>query len=250
MVKIVDHKQRQDLLLSLIVRSYVEDGKPVSSDALRQKFRLPYSSATIRNILGELEEQGYLCHVHTSSGRVPTQEGFRYYIRFLMNDPSAVSGAVEEIKTILEAQEWVGHTFNEMIDNSSRMIARLTHQAGLGLTEDHKDRMIISGTRFIFDYPEFDDIEMLRNLFTTLEERVSALWDFLNENVNDDVKVFIGDEISLFKNRSCAMIITPVRTQNETRAMFGVLGSMRMDYSDVIAKLRALRDHMQTVSEE
>jgi len=250
MVKIVDHKQRQDLLLALIVRSYVEDGKPVSSDALRQKFRLPYSSATIRNIMGELEEQGYLCHVHTSSGRVPTQEGFRYYIRFLMNDPSAVSGALDEVQMLLEAQEWVGRTFDEMIDDSSRMIARLTHQAGLGMTQENKDRVIISGARFIFDYPEFEDVNTLRILFTALEERVAAFWDFLNENVDDDVRVFIGDEISLFKNRSCAMIITPVRTQNETRAMFGVLGPMRMNYSDVIAKLKALRDHMQSVSDE
>jgi transcriptional regulator of heat shock response len=245
MVRVIDHKERQEQILALMVKCYVETGKPVSSDCLREAYDLPYSPATIRNTLVELEDLGYICHVHTSSGRVPTQEGFRYYIQYLMKETASRDETVKEVRCAVDTQQWANHGLDEVIDCSSKLISNLTHQAGFGFNAEHRDKMFVSGTRFIFEQPEFEDIATLKNLFTALEEKVTDLWDFLDERVEDEVKVFIGDEISVLNTKSCAMIVAPFESEGETRAMIGVLGPMRMKYSDVIAKLNALRDRVR-----
>ncbi|MBE2267120.1 MAG: heat-inducible transcription repressor HrcA [Anaerolinea sp.] len=77
--------RRQEEILSLIVRAYTQQPEPVSSKLLVEKFGLGYSSATVRNEMATLEELGYIAQPHTSAGRVPTQIGYRYFVRRLLN---------------------------------------------------------------------------------------------------------------------------------------------------------------------
>ena len=78
--------QRQSRILDLIIREFVETASPVASQLISRKYRLNASSATVRNEMAELEEQGYLTHPHTSSGRVPTDQGYRFYVEVLMHE--------------------------------------------------------------------------------------------------------------------------------------------------------------------
>jgi heat-inducible transcriptional repressor len=79
-----DLSERQRLVLALVVRDYIEDAQPVGSKSLVDRYRLDFSSATVRNEMMALSEMGYLYQPHTSAGRVPTVEGFRYFVRQLM----------------------------------------------------------------------------------------------------------------------------------------------------------------------
>ncbi len=76
--------ERQKLTLALIIHTYVETAQPVGSKALIQRYKLQTSSATIRNDMVDLTEAGYLRQPYTSAGRVPTEEGYRYFVRQLM----------------------------------------------------------------------------------------------------------------------------------------------------------------------
>ncbi len=76
--------ERQKLTLALIIHTYVETAQPVGSKALIERYKLETSSATIRNDMVELTEAGYLRQPYTSAGRVPTEEGYRYFVRQLM----------------------------------------------------------------------------------------------------------------------------------------------------------------------
>jgi len=76
--------ERQKLTLALIIHTYVETAQPVGSKALIERYKLDTSSATIRNDMVELTEAGYLRQPYTSAGRVPTEEGYRYFVRQLM----------------------------------------------------------------------------------------------------------------------------------------------------------------------
>ncbi len=76
---------RQDLILKVIVEEFIQSAEPVGSKLLVEKYGLNYSSATIRNEMNYLESEGYLEKTHTSSGRVPSTEGYRYYVEHLMN---------------------------------------------------------------------------------------------------------------------------------------------------------------------
>jgi heat-inducible transcriptional repressor len=76
----IDLTERQRLILALIVRDYTETAQPVGSARLVEHFKLDLSTATIRNEMVALTEIGYLRQPHTSAGRVPTEEGYRYFV--------------------------------------------------------------------------------------------------------------------------------------------------------------------------
>src|SRR3972149_1129418 len=71
-------------VLRLIVEDYIETAEPVGSRTISKKMGQVLSPATIRNIMADLEEMGYLCQPHTSAGRIPTGAGFRYYVNYLL----------------------------------------------------------------------------------------------------------------------------------------------------------------------
>src|SRR3989442_238799 len=78
--------ERRQKLLQFIIDEYVSTAQPVGSNALVEKYRLPISSATIRNEMAQLEEEGYIAQPHTSAGRVPTDRGYRHYVEALMRE--------------------------------------------------------------------------------------------------------------------------------------------------------------------
>lgn len=82
-------------ILAAIVDEYIRTGEPVGSKALAEKPDISVSSATIRNTMAALEQEGYLDHPHTSAGRVPTYKGYRFYIDNLM-DPIPLDQADKE----------------------------------------------------------------------------------------------------------------------------------------------------------
>ena len=77
--------ERQKTLLMLIIRDYIESAQPVGSKRLMEHYHINLSTATIRNEMGALTEMGYLRQPHTSAGRVPTEEGYRYFVSQMMN---------------------------------------------------------------------------------------------------------------------------------------------------------------------
>ena len=241
MVRHLDHKKRQDEILDLIIEAYINEGKPVGSEYLREKHNLPFSSATVRNIMVELEELGYLGHLHTSSGRVPTQEGFRYYIDFLMRQEDSLR---EDYSAHIE-WEYIKKV-DDLLQEASRLIAHLTHYAGFSLLHHKRDRVFMWGTHFILHEPEFEDITTLRNIFTTLEERHVSLCQMLGEHHTGGVKVFIGDEIGLEEMSACSLVFSELSVTPETKAFLGVLGPVRMNYSMAISKLNALKEYLES----
>ncbi|MCC6804177.1 MAG: heat-inducible transcription repressor HrcA [Anaerolineae bacterium] len=103
---------RQEDILSCVVRAYTDAPEPISSKYLVEKFNLPFSSATIRNEMALLEELGYLAAPHTSAGRVPTENGYRYFVKRLIKNGEIT--AVEKthisdkLRTIpLASEQWM-----------------------------------------------------------------------------------------------------------------------------------------------
>jgi heat-inducible transcriptional repressor len=78
--------ERQERILAMVVRTYIETGKPVGSKALVEDFGLDFSSATVRNDFAALGELGYVAQLHTSAGRIPTERGYRYFVQKLLGE--------------------------------------------------------------------------------------------------------------------------------------------------------------------
>lgn len=83
---------RQQQVLQLIVREHVSNGRPVGSKFLSERYSIGYSAATIRNEMAELEAAGFVDHLHTSGGRVPTDAGYRYFVGHLMGEVDLPAG--------------------------------------------------------------------------------------------------------------------------------------------------------------
>jgi heat-inducible transcriptional repressor len=113
--------ERQRRILRLIVREYVNTGRPVGSKALVQRSSIGVSSATIRNEMAELEERGYLQHLHTSGGRIPTDKGYRYFVANLMGD---VELSLNEQLTILHQFRQVELQLEQWIELAAATLAR------------------------------------------------------------------------------------------------------------------------------
>ena len=119
-----DLTDRQEKILAFVVKEYIETAIPVGSETLRRR-GLSVSSATIRNELAELEEEGYLTHPHTSAGRVPTERGYRYFVESLM----------EEFELPIVEQRMISHQFHQVtldVDQWMRLTAAVLSRAAHG----------------------------------------------------------------------------------------------------------------------
>lgn len=92
-----DLTERQKLILTLAIHKYVQTAKPVASKDLVEDYRLSISSATVRNELAALEDKGYLRQPHTSAGRVPTENAYRYFVERLLRQTQLPDEAVRTI---------------------------------------------------------------------------------------------------------------------------------------------------------
>ena len=115
-------------ILAAIVDEYIRTGEPVGSKVLAERSDISVSSATIRNTMAALEQEGYLDHPHTSAGRVPTYKGYRYYIDNLMNPVPLETSDMEQIDGLLEQMTEDNSVTPEeaIIQNASTALAEIT----------------------------------------------------------------------------------------------------------------------------
>ena len=120
---------RQLLIFKCIVEEFVETAEPVGSKLLMTKYQLPYSSATIRNEMSYLEEHGFLEKTHTSSGRVPSTQGYRFYVNTLLQ-PSVDEEVKNQVAVMLGDRH---RSLNEIIKESCQMLSELTQLTTVAL---------------------------------------------------------------------------------------------------------------------
>src|SRR6185295_5294026 len=110
----------QDILTS-IVRAYIDTGEPVGSRTLSKRRQNTLSPASIRNVMADLADEGYLSQPHTSAGRVPTEKAFRSYVQSLTARPMAPAEA-ERVRAELGEAE----TLEQRLEISSHILTHLT----------------------------------------------------------------------------------------------------------------------------
>ena len=127
-------------ILAAIIDDYIRTGEPVGSKSLADKPEIGVSSATIRNTMAALEQEGYLDHPHTSAGRVPTYKGFRYYIENLMSPEPINSEQISVIDSLLDGKD--AFTDDAIIQNASTALAEITKCATIATNHSSKFSVI------------------------------------------------------------------------------------------------------------
>jgi heat-inducible transcriptional repressor len=141
----MDLTERQKLVLALVIRDYIESPQPIGSVRLVEHYKLDVSSATVRNEMVALTEMGYLRQPHTSAGRVPTEEGYRYFVRQLMG----------HTELPIPTQRMIIHQFYQAgvdVDRWMRLAASvLAHQAQAAslVTAPHPERAVFKHLELI-----------------------------------------------------------------------------------------------------
>ena len=129
--------ERQILVLKAIVEEFIQTAQPVGSRVLSKKEDLNFSAATIRNDMADLEDLGFIEKTHTSSGRVPSQKGYRYYVDFIINqEPIETTPEVGIFKQLLEQKQFERET---TIKEAVRLLSSLTNYTSilLGPSRDY-----------------------------------------------------------------------------------------------------------------
>lgn len=319
-----DLRARTHRILEAIILSYAESANPIGSEFLLERYPFGVSSATVRNVMAELEEQGLVTHPHTSAGRVPTDRGYRYYVDLLMQGTRLRPDEEEAIDS-LRSVRW--DEPEEILESAARIIADLTQEAGavlvpqvghgsfrhieliaiepgelvgvlissegivrharVGLrhplsTQDllhleetlneeliglslweafsqlresaeewlgqagesleaadleplfqEEASVILEGTRWILEAPEFRDLERTRRLLRGLENQ-QELAEILRRDLSaDGVKIHIGAENHGTFLTDCTIVAAPYRLGAGVTGTLGVVGPTRLNYPRV-----------------
>ena len=131
---------RRDTILKCIVEYFIKKAEPLGSQTLIEEYHLPYSSATIRNEMLELEKMGYIEKTHTSSGRVPSTKGYRYYCENL-RDNSVSEELKHSLQTVLEGKL---QSVEEVIKESCEILSHMTNLVSVVMGPDEKSERLAS----------------------------------------------------------------------------------------------------------
>ena len=122
--------ERKKLILKSIVEAHIQDGEPVGSKSLMESRMLSCSSATIRNEMAELETLGYLEQPHTSAGRVPSKQGYRFYVDTLIEDYAMTAKDIAKINQLMKIKM---AELDSILDKASRVATELTNYTGFAI---------------------------------------------------------------------------------------------------------------------
>ncbi len=131
--------ERKKKILQAIVNEYIDTIEPVSSNTIIEKYGLDCSSATVRNEMAELEKEGYLEKTHTSSGRVPSNKGYRFYVDKLLNEKDL---DINEIKYINSRLENKVTEMEELTKIATNTISEVTHYTTISMEPDSSKQCI------------------------------------------------------------------------------------------------------------
>lgn len=134
---------RQHLLLLTTVREFIDTAEPVGSQQLAQRRSLGVRAAMVRNLMGELEESGYLVQPHTSAGRIPTEKAYRYFVDHLA--PTIPFRERAQIELHYSAPP---SDVNTIVRDTSRLLALMTSQAAM-VTAPRLESVMIERVQFI-----------------------------------------------------------------------------------------------------
>lgn len=341
--------ERTKKVLYAVVESYIEKPEPVGSRYIMKKYGFDVCSATIRNIMSDLEDAGFLSQPHTSAGRVPTDRAYRFYVDYIFQDElfSQSSEIKRFIENLTKKLKKLRNNMNSLFLETTQSLSQATRYLGLALlpatekTALHRvdfikfkddlviavvvndkgivknkiiraypeitqkelnsladfvnrnyhgktideirddlivrikkekifwDRLIskilkmcqealyfstedvyVSGFYHIMHLPDFSDIEKLREVAKTIQDRHLLLKLFENISEDDEVKVIIGQENPVEEFRSFSIVASPYKEKDKSLGVIALVGPKRMNYQKAIMLVNAFaRSLTRTLSD-
>jgi transcriptional regulator of heat shock response len=243
----MDLTTRQRDILEKIVKDYIRSAQPVSSQMLEERYDFGIRPAAIRIEMRLLGRKGYLSKVHISSGRIPTDKGYRFFVNELIG-----KGLEEE-----NFREEFSDVFTFLFEDSFKFIQLITKKlaqlsSDFVLTYLPEEKIVLKeGWEEVIQKPEFKEekirikfIQLLKNF----EENLEKL-----EIVDSDLKIYIGEESPFAKIKEFSIIYSPFHFRSskvKEKGIVSILGPKRMSYEKNISLLRVLTKSLENPQEK
>ncbi|MDO8300328.1 heat-inducible transcriptional repressor HrcA [Lacisediminimonas sp.] len=219
--------KRAQTLLKTLVERYIADGQPVGSRSLSRISGLELSPATIRNIMADLEEMGFVSSPHTSAGRVPTPRGYRFFVDTLLTVQSLDEGAMDSRMPPLLA---IGSP-QKIISNAAQVLSSLSHFAGVVLTPKRDsafkqvDFIRLSERRILLVIVSPSGEVQNRLLLTDVDYTPSQLVEaanYLNQHYGgqrfEDIRMRLAAEVRQLRDDMTRLLHAAVEAGNDAMA--------------------------------
>ncbi|MDR1669229.1 MAG: heat-inducible transcriptional repressor HrcA [Oscillospiraceae bacterium] len=237
------------MILKAIIDTYIRSAEPVGSKTLSGQSGLDVSAATLRNEMSALEALGFLEQPHTSAGRVPTPNGYRFYVDELMQEHSLPP---DEQNTIDQVTKLRMAELDSLLNRASRLIADLTRYATVTAAGPsvREERVYVSGEANLLDYPEFQNLMRARRTLEYITEQRASLIRSAPVWERDGVRVVIGPENAASELSDASVLMATYPVGGGARGMIGVVGPTRMDYSRMVSRLRYFAEKLAEIMQE
>lgn len=248
--------QRAQILLKTLIDRYIVEGQPVGSRALSKYSGLELSPATVRNVMSDLEEMGFIASPHTSAGRVPTPRGYRFFVDTLLTVRPLEREKIHELEDHLQRD-----TPKRLISSASTLLSGLTHFAGIVMTPRRRSAKIrqieflrLGEKRILLIVVTSDGDVQNRILFTKRpysESEVVAAANYLNQNCAsldfDEIRVRLSEELRQLRTDMTELMTAAIEAGNEViadaSAAYVISGERNLlDVEDLSSNMQRLRD--------
>ncbi|HEB75921.1 MAG TPA: heat-inducible transcription repressor HrcA [Nitrospirae bacterium] len=340
--------ERSIKVLWAVIHSYINNPDPVGSRYVTRKYAFDFSPATIRNIMADLEDMGFLSQPHTSAGRIPTDKGYRFYVENLMDEMEEnVSVHEELIESLTKRLDDLREDIYTLLDETTRTLSTHSHYLGIAVSPGpdgstlrrielfpysddriavilftnegiikHKilknsfsfsrndlnkiarylnrefsgytikeirrclfdemardkalcdslisralslcgdvvacygSNVFISGLSEILELPEFSDVEKVKELSRTIEDK-HAVIKLIDSLANEEgVQVIIGTENTIEEMKAMSIIASTYKEGDKPAGVVGIIGPTRMDYSSAISLVDVTARYLTKILDE
>jgi len=184
-----DLEQRVKAVLLAIVDNFIQTGEPVGSRTISKIIDLGLSAATIRNVMADLTEQGFLEQPHTSAGRVPTDKGYRYYVNARTNTVPIAAQAREMIQDAL-GDPSAG--LDALLSNTTKVLAELTQFTGI-VASPHVDSTRLKMVEFLRINPQQIFVVLITQSHM-VHSRILRMSEDLSQEFLNSVSRYLNDQ--------------------------------------------------------
>lgn len=223
-------KNRQKWILEKVVKSYIQKGEPIASQFLVMHYNFDVSPATIRNDFQELSEEGYLYKFHISSGRIPTDKAWKYFVQMVLEEEDTVTQWCNRWEKLIKQRMKLINDWDQIINFISEESRALSF---CYLPERNEVKK--SGLKYLF-YNLIEEPDLIPQIAESLDNLDEALKKI---RIEKDPLILIGRDNSLIKYDGFSALLTKSRHSHN---IFGILGSKRMPYDKNIGLLAAFKE--------
>jgi len=229
--------ERQKKILNTIVKEYIENGEPVSSQLLEKKHDFGIRPAMIRIEMQKLTDKGYLFQPHTSAGRIPTDKGYRFFVDSLLDREPSFNDRVSKIEEIFRDEEDIFR----LADRLTKFIAEETSSLAI-LNLPERDFIFKEGWEELLKEADFFEQDFFADFARVIGRFEQS---FKNLRVNSGIKVYIGKETKVPKAKNLSVISSKCKLPNKEKATLTLVGPKRMDYNRNLSLVQSLNKFLE-----